>query len=140
MLPDGRYDAVVVDAETTDPDQTDTIAIDLAVLAGFLVQAALRRTPVLLDGLVVGAAALVADELAPGAREWWLLAQRSPEPAMALAAAHLELPPLLDLHVRANDGTGALAALPLLPMAARLLAETATVADSGIAPAARAGV
>ena len=55
---------------------------DLAVLAGFLVQAAVRRTPVLLDGLVPVAAALVADELAPGARDWWLLAQRSPEPAL----------------------------------------------------------
>ena len=64
---------------------------DLAVLTGFLAQAAVRRTPVLLDGLVVVAAALVADELAPGARDWWLLAQRSPEPAMALAAEHLEL-------------------------------------------------
>ena len=94
---------------------------DLAVLAGFLLQAALRRTPVLLDGLVVGAAALVPDELAPGAREWWLLAQRSPEPAMALAAGHLELPPLLDLSIRTEDGAGALAALPLVAMAARLL-------------------
>jgi nicotinate-nucleotide--dimethylbenzimidazole phosphoribosyltransferase len=113
---------------------------DLAVLTGFLVQVALRRTPVLLDGLVVGAAALVADQLAPGAREWWLLAQRSPEPAMALAAEHLELPPLLDLRVRLEDGSGALAAVPLLPMAARLLAETVTAVDSGIAPAAPAGV
>jgi nicotinate-nucleotide--dimethylbenzimidazole phosphoribosyltransferase len=113
---------------------------DLAVLTGFLVQAALRRTPVLLDGLVVGAAALVADQLAPGAREWWLLAQRSPEPAMALAAEHLELPPLLDLRVRLEDGSGALAAVPLLPMAARLLAETVTAVDSGIAPAAPPGV
>jgi nicotinate-nucleotide--dimethylbenzimidazole phosphoribosyltransferase len=110
---------------------------DLAVLAGFLLQAAVRRTPALLDGLVVGAAALVADELAPGARAWWLLAQRSPEPAMALAAGHLELPPLLDLGVRTEDGTGALTAVPLLSMAARLLAETATAADSGIAPAVR---
>jgi nicotinate-nucleotide--dimethylbenzimidazole phosphoribosyltransferase len=99
-----------------------------------------RRTPVLLDGVVAIAAGLVADELAPGAREWWLLAQRSPEPAAARGADHLELSPLLDLQVRAEDGSGALAALPLLSMAARLLAETATVADSGIAPADRAGV
>jgi nicotinate-nucleotide--dimethylbenzimidazole phosphoribosyltransferase len=113
---------------------------DLAVLAGLLVQAAVRRTPVLLDGLVTGAAALVADEMAPGAREWWLLAQRSPEPAMTRAAEHLELSPLLDLHVRTEDGAGALAVVPLLPMAARLLTETATAADSGISPAARAGV
>ena len=57
---------------------------DLAVLTGFCLQAAVRRTPVLLDGLVVGAAAVLADVLAPGAREWWLAAQRSPEPAMAI--------------------------------------------------------
>jgi nicotinate-nucleotide--dimethylbenzimidazole phosphoribosyltransferase len=78
--------------------------------------------------------------MAPGAREWWLLAQRSPEPAMTRAAEHLELSPLLDLHVRTEDGAGALAVVPLLSMAARLLAETATAADSGISPAARAGV
>jgi nicotinate-nucleotide--dimethylbenzimidazole phosphoribosyltransferase len=113
---------------------------DLAVLTGFLVQAAVRRTPVLLDGLVAVAAALVADELAPGARDWWLLAQRSPEPASALAAGHLELAPLLDLQVRLDDGSGAVAAVPLVGMAARLLAETATAADSGIVPALRAGV
>ena len=113
---------------------------DLAVLAGFLVQAAVRRTPVLLDGLVPVAAALVADELAPGARAWWLLAQRSPEPALGLAAEHLELTPLLDLQMRLDDGSGAVAAVPLLAMAARLLAETATAADSGIVPAAHAGV
>jgi len=113
---------------------------DLAVLAGFLVQAAVRRTPVLLDGLVPVAAALVADELAPGARDWWLLAQRSPEPALGLAAEHLELTPLLDLQMRLDDGSGAVAAVPLLAMAARLLAETATAADSGIVPATHAGV
>jgi nicotinate-nucleotide--dimethylbenzimidazole phosphoribosyltransferase len=113
---------------------------DLAVLTGFLVQAALRRTPVLLDGLVAAAAALVADELAPGAREWWLLAQGSPEPAFVRAADHLELTPLLELQMRTDDGSGALTALPLVAMAARLLAETTTVADSGIAPATRAGV
>lgn len=113
---------------------------DLAVLAGFLVQAAVRRTPVLLDGLVTLAAGLVADELAPGAREWWLLAQRSPEPAFARGAEFLELAPLLDLQVRTEDGSGALAALPLVVMAARLLAETVSAAASGIAPAARAAV
>ncbi len=97
---------------------------DLAALTGFCVQAAVRRTPVLLDGLVVGAAALLADELAKGARDWWLYAQRSPDPAMALVETHLSLSPVLDLGVRLGDGTGAMAAVPLLQMAARLLAET----------------
>lgn len=108
---------------------------DLAVLAGLLAQAAVRRTPVVLDGLVPLAAALVADALAPGARDWWLLGQVSPEPAAVRAAERLGLVPLLDLGIRTDDGTGALAALPLLTAAARLLADTATVADSGIVPA-----
>jgi nicotinate-nucleotide--dimethylbenzimidazole phosphoribosyltransferase len=103
---------------------------DLAALTGFCLQAALRRTPVLLDGLVVGAAALLADELAAGAREWWLLAQRSPDPAMMLVEEHLGLTPVLDLGIRLGDGTGAVAAVPLLQMAARLLAETGTVTSS----------
>lgn len=105
---------------------------DLAVLAGFCAQAAVRRTPVLIDGLVVGAAAMIADELAPGARQWWLVGQRSPEPAMALAVDHLRLEPVLDLGMRLGDGSGAAAVLPLLQMAARLLAETATSADLGL--------
>ncbi|MGI9001426.1 MAG: nicotinate-nucleotide--dimethylbenzimidazole phosphoribosyltransferase [Pseudonocardia sp.] len=105
---------------------------DLAVLAGFCVQAALRRTPMLLDGLVVAAAALVADDLAPGARDWWLVTQQSPEPAMTLAVENLDLSPMLDLGVRLGDGTGATAVIPLLQMAARLLAETATAADLGL--------
>ena len=72
---------------------------DLAVLTGFLrcrPRCAGRRC--CSTGSSPVAAALVADELAPGARDWWLLAQRSPEPALALAAEHLELTPLLDLQ------------------------------------------
>lgn len=98
---------------------------DLAVLTGFLAQAALRKTPVLLDGLVVGAAAILADDLAPGAKEWWLTAQRSPEPAMSLVTDRLGLDPLVDLGIRLGDGTGAATVVPLLQMAARLVAETA---------------
>jgi nicotinate-nucleotide--dimethylbenzimidazole phosphoribosyltransferase len=100
---------------------------DLAVLTGFCLQAAERRTPVLLDGLVVGAAAMLADVLAPGARQWWLAAQRSPEPAMAIVLDRLELTPLVDLGVRLGDGTGAAVVVPLVQMAARLLGETAAV-------------
>jgi nicotinate-nucleotide--dimethylbenzimidazole phosphoribosyltransferase len=121
-------------AHTRDPLALLRVAggADLAALTGFCLQAALRRTPVLLDGLVVGAAALVADELAPGAHEWWLMAQRSPEPAMTLVVEHLGLTPVLDLGIRVGDGTGAMAVVPLLQMAARLLAETATAADLGL--------
>jgi len=70
---------------------------------------------------------MLADVLAPGARRWWLAAQRSPEPAMAIVLERLELTPLVDLGVRLGDGTGAAVVVPLVQMAARLLGETAVV-------------
>jgi len=105
---------------------------DLAAMAGFLAQAAARRTPVLLDGVVVGAAALVAEELAPGARHWWLAAHRADEPAHEAILNHLQLKPILDLGMRLGEGTGALAALPLVQQAAQLLAGMATFDDAGV--------
>jgi nicotinate-nucleotide--dimethylbenzimidazole phosphoribosyltransferase len=105
---------------------------DLAAITGFLAQAALRRTPVLLDGLASGAAALVAEELAPGARSWWVAAHRCAEPAFDLVLEHLDLKPVVDLDIRLGEGTGASAALPLLFMAARVLAETSTYDQAGV--------
>lgn len=99
---------------------------DLAAIAGFLAQAAVRRTPVLLDGLTSAAAALIAEELAPGARSWWVAAHRCAEPAHDLALKHLALEPILDLGIRLGEGAGATAAMPLLAMAARLLTDVAT--------------
>ncbi|PPK69206.1 nicotinate-nucleotide--dimethylbenzimidazole phosphoribosyltransferase [Actinokineospora auranticolor] len=105
---------------------------DIAAMAAFLAQAAVRKTPVLLDGVVVGAAALVAEELAPGASEWWRAAHKSVEPAHALVLEQLNLTPILDLDLRLGEGTGALAALPLLSMATRVLGEMSTFADAGV--------
>ncbi|GLZ42668.1 nicotinate-nucleotide--dimethylbenzimidazole phosphoribosyltransferase [Actinokineospora sp. NBRC 105648] len=105
---------------------------DIAAMAAFLAQAAVRKTPVILDGLVSGAAALVAEELAPGASEWWVAGHRSVEPAHALVLEQLNLKPILDLDLRLGEGTGAVAALPLLSMAARVLAEMATFDDAGV--------
>ncbi|WP_035305798.1 nicotinate-nucleotide--dimethylbenzimidazole phosphoribosyltransferase [Actinokineospora inagensis] len=105
---------------------------DIAAMAAFLAQAAVRKTPVILDGLVTGAAALVAEELAPGASEWWIAGHKSVEPAHALVLDHLDLKPVLDLDLRLGEGTGAVAALPLVTMAARLLAEMSTFEDAGV--------
>lgn len=87
---------------------------DLAALAGMLAQAAVRRTPVLIDGFTASAAALIAEQLAPGARRWWRAAQLEPEPGHARALEHIEVEPLLDLDMRTGAGP---AALPLLIMA-----------------------
>ena len=105
---------------------------DLAAMAGFLAQAAVRRTPVVLDGVVVGAAAVVAEEQAPGAREWWVAGHQSAEPAHAIALGHLNLKPLLEFEMRLGEGSGAVAALPLLISAVKVLAEMATFESAGV--------
>jgi nicotinate-nucleotide--dimethylbenzimidazole phosphoribosyltransferase len=105
---------------------------DLAAIAGFCAQAAVRRTPVLLDGMVVTAAALIAEQLAPGARLWWQAGHRSTEPAHALALAQLGLDPIVDLRMRLGEGSGAAIALPVLRAAVATLSSMATFTDANV--------
>ncbi|MGH3862609.1 nicotinate-nucleotide--dimethylbenzimidazole phosphoribosyltransferase [Actinokineospora sp.] len=105
---------------------------DIAAMAAFLAQAAVRRTPVILDGVVAGAAALVAEELAPGSSLWWVAGHRSVEPAHTLVLDQLNLTPLLEMDMRLGEGSGAAAAIPLVTMATRILAEMATFTDAGV--------
>ena len=104
-------------------------------MAGFCAQAAVRRTPVLLDGVVVTAAALVADKLAPGARQWWQAGHRSTEPAHAQALGKLELEPIVDLQMRLGEGTGAAVALTIVRAAVATLGSMATFDEAGITQA-----
>jgi nicotinate-nucleotide--dimethylbenzimidazole phosphoribosyltransferase len=105
---------------------------DLAAIAGFCAQSAVRRTPLLLDGLAVTAAALVADRLAPGARLWWQAGHRSTEPAHALALERLALEPIIEMRMRLGEGTGAAVALPVVRAAVAALASMATFDEAGI--------
>lgn len=102
---------------------------DLACGTGFLVHAARCGVPVLLDGVIACAEALVADDLAPGAHEWFIAGHRSTEPAQVHALQALGLEPLLDLGMRLGEGSGAMAALPLVQSAALLLREMALLSD-----------
>lgn len=106
---------------------------DLAAMAGFLAQAAVRRTPVLLDGVVVTAAALVANELARGARDWWQAGHLSTEPAHRIALQRLQLTPIVDLGMRLGEGSGATVALPILRAAVATLASMATFGEANVA-------
>lgn len=116
---------------------------DLVALAAFIAQAAVRRTPVLLDGVTVTAAALLANKFAPGARRWFIAGHRSPEPAHAIALDALALDPILDLGINLGEAAGGAAALPLLKMAVDLMidmspasAEAANLEDSETTEAA----
>lgn len=105
---------------------------DLAAMAGFLAQAAIRKTPCLLDGAVVTSAALMAEALAPGSRQWWTAGHRSAEPAHSAALTYLSLEPVLDHSMRLGEGSGAVAALPVIHNAIAILTEMATFADAGV--------
>ena len=105
---------------------------DIAAMSGFLLQAAVRRTPVLLDGVVSGAAALVAHRIAYRSRDWWLAGHRSTEPSHTIALDWLQLEPVIDYGLRLGEGTGALLALPVLRAAGATLALMATFDEAGV--------
>ncbi|MGW6396183.1 nicotinate-nucleotide--dimethylbenzimidazole phosphoribosyltransferase [Streptomyces sp. NPDC055103] len=128
-------------------DQLELLAAvggaDLAAMTGFLLQASVRRMPVILDGVVGAACALVAQRAAFRAPDWWLAGQVSGEPAQAKALDRMALNPLLDHGVHVGEGTGALLALPLVQAAAAFAAELPerpdpTTPDAGAAPEAEA--
>lgn len=110
---------------------TALASADIAVGVGLMIGAARRGIPVLLDGLVAVAEALAADDLAPGAAAWFAAGHRSTEPAQSLALEKLGLVPMLDLGLRLGEGSGAVAAVPLVRAAGRLLAEMALLSDLG---------
>ncbi|MCX3061439.1 nicotinate-nucleotide--dimethylbenzimidazole phosphoribosyltransferase [Streptomyces beihaiensis] len=96
---------------------------DLAAATGFLLQCAVRRTPVILDGVVSAACALVGQRVAFRAPDWWLAGHASGEPAQAKALDRMAMEPLLDQGVRVGGAVGGLLALPLVQAAAALAAE-----------------
>lgn len=102
---------------------------DLAATTGFLLQSAVRKTPVILDGVVSAACALVGQRVAFRAPDWWLAGQSSGEPAQARALDRMAIEPLLDHGVNVGEGTGALLALPLVQAAAALAAELPELPD-----------
>ena len=103
--------------------------LEIAALAGFCVGGAAARVPVVVDGVIALAAALVADALAPGCRSYLIGGHRSVEPGATIALEHLGLDPLLDLGLRLGEGTGAVLAVPLVQAAARVLSEVALLDD-----------
>ena len=114
-------------------DPVDTLTAlgspDIAAAAGFMAAAAHAGVPVLLDGLISVASALMAERLAPGAAAWFAAGHRSTEPAQSLALDKLGLVPALDLGMRLGEGSGAVAAVPIVRSAALLLRDVALLAD-----------
>jgi nicotinate-nucleotide--dimethylbenzimidazole phosphoribosyltransferase len=115
---------------------TDTLAciggFEIGAIGGAILAAASRRVPVLLDGLICTAAALIAVQHQPAARDYLIAGHRGAEPGHRIALEHLALDPLLALDLRLGEGTGAILALPLVEAAMRALQEMATFAEAGV--------
>ncbi|MBT2506084.1 nicotinate-nucleotide--dimethylbenzimidazole phosphoribosyltransferase [Streptomyces sp. ISL-98] len=121
------------------PDPADPVGVLAAVgglehaaLVGFILGGASLRTPVILDGVSAGAAALVARAIAPEALAACIAGHRSAEPGHVAALNKLGLRPLVDLDLRLGEGTGALLALPVVQSAARAMHEVATFDSAGV--------
>lgn len=109
--------------------------IEIAFLVGVIVGAAAARMVVVLDGFVVGSAALAAYLLEPQVVDYCVAAHISPEPGHRLILDRLSLTPLIDWDLRLGEGTGAVSVLPLLRQAAAVLCEMATFEGAGVSAA-----
>jgi nicotinate-nucleotide--dimethylbenzimidazole phosphoribosyltransferase len=106
--------------------------LEIAALAGFIVGGASHRLPVIVDGVIAGAALLVAHALVPGVLPYVIAGHRSTEPGAAAVLAHLGLEPVLDLGLRLGEGSGACLALGIVDAAALVLQEMATFDSAGV--------
>jgi len=106
--------------------------LEIGGLAGLVIGAAVHRIPVVCDGLIATAGALIACELAPGARDYLFASHNSVEKGHAFMLRHLKLRPLLDLEFRLGEGTGAALAMEIMDASTRILADIKTFAEVGI--------
>jgi nicotinate-nucleotide--dimethylbenzimidazole phosphoribosyltransferase len=121
------------------PDPQDGIGLlasvggfEIGVLAGVYLGASSRRVPAVMDGLISGAAALVAVAIEPQVRDYLIASHRSTEPGHQATLEALELEPLLDLGLRLGEGSGSALGITLCVAACRLLDEMATFSEAGV--------
>jgi nicotinate-nucleotide--dimethylbenzimidazole phosphoribosyltransferase len=124
------------------PDPADPIDVlakvggfEIGALAGVILGAAAARCPIVIDGFISGAAALIATELCPASRDYLIAAHTSVEIGHRVMLERMELAPLLNLNLRLGEGTGAALAMPLLDSAVRVLGEMATFSEAGVSDA-----
>lgn len=118
-------------AAITDPKQRLAAlgSADLAVASGIYIGAAKAGVPVLLDGAISAAEALMAEAIAPGTRAWMIAGHRSVEAGQSFALEALNLEPLIDLKMRLGEGSGAMTALPLVRSGVQIIREMALLSD-----------
>lgn len=125
--------------QVNQPDNADPLdvlaklgGLEIAGLVGVMLQAAARRVPVVLDGVIAGAAALTACKLAPQVKPYLIAGHQSVEPGHAVLMESLDMEPLLGLDLRLGEGTGAVLAFHLMEAAVKTLNEMATFVEAGV--------
>ena len=124
---------------TNRPDPHDGLDIlakvggfEIGGIAGIILGAAAHHVPVLVDGFIATAGALIAALLSPQSKACMIAGHCSQETGHRVALAHLDLEPVLDLDLRLGEGTGATLAVPIVEAAVKILNEMATFADAGV--------
>ena len=124
------------------PDPQDALDVlgkvggfEIGGIAGLILGAAAARKPVVVDGFISTAGALIAHTLAPAAGDYIIAAHRSAEQGHRVMHKRLGTEPLLDLNLRLGEGTGAALAMPLVEAAARLLTDVATFSEANVSGA-----
>jgi len=119
-----------------DDDGIDILAkvggLEIAGLVGVILGAAANRVPVIVDGLISGAAALVAKQIEAQVTDYLLPSHKSVEPGHIEIYKLLDLEPLLDLEMRLGEGTGAILAMNLVEAATKIISDMATFSEAGI--------
>ena len=133
------HKTAVVAAAVERVDPTDPLAtlaelggFEIAALVGFIVGGVSARVPVIVDGVIAGAALLTAARFVPGVADHVIAGHRSAEPGATAVLEAVGLEPLIDLDLRLGEGTGACLAFPIVEAAARLLREMATFDSAGV--------
>lgn len=121
------------------PDPSNPIEVlakvggfEIGGLAGLILEAAANRIPVVLDGFITAAAALIAARIAPGARSYMIASHQSVEIGHHLILEELGFSPILDLALRLGEGTGAALAIPIIESALQTLSGMATFEGAGV--------
>jgi nicotinate-nucleotide--dimethylbenzimidazole phosphoribosyltransferase len=121
------------------PDSKDGLDIlmkvggfEIGVLAGVFLGAAAGKRPVVVDGFISGAAALIAHAIAPEAGQRFIASHQSVEPGHRLALSHMGLEPLLDMGMRLGEGSGAALSMHIIEAAAKCLSDMTTFAEAGV--------
>jgi nicotinate-nucleotide--dimethylbenzimidazole phosphoribosyltransferase len=117
-------------------DAIDVLAkvggFEIGGLAGVILAAASHRIPVVIDGFISSASALIAYVIAPAVKDYMIAAHRSVERGHSVTLDYIGLKPLLDLDMRLGEGTGAVLGISIVDAACKILDEMATFEDAGV--------